>query len=111
MTQSTTLVGRRMVDEDGNKIGKIVDIFTDARTMEPKWVAVNLGVLHPHHPLVPLRDAFVADSGQLVVPFKPETVKQAPFSHGVSPNLSEEAELTEHYGLDPEQGRLGATDR
>ena len=103
MSQSSTLVGRRMVDEDGNKIGKVIDIFTDARTMEPKWVAVNVGMMHPHNPLVPLRDAFVADTGHLVVPFDPKTVKHAPASHGVTPNQSEEAELLSYYGLDIDQ--------
>ena len=105
----TTLVGRKMIDEDGHKIGKVADIFTDARTMEPKWVAVNLGVLHNHQPLVPLRDSFVADSGQLVVPFDPKTIKHAPVSHGVTPNHAEEAELSAYYGIPDEESDPGTT--
>jgi len=100
-SNTATYVGRKVVDPNGNKVGKVSDIFSDSRSLEPKWVSVNLGITHPHHPLIPLHDAFVAESGQLVVPFEARLIKHAPASHGVTPTTEEEAELERYYGLPP----------
>jgi hypothetical protein len=96
---TASYVGRRVVDPQGNKVGKVSDIFSDSRSLEPKWASVNLGITRPHHPLIPLENAFVADSGQLVVPFDARMIKHAPTSHGVTPTTDEEAELRSYYGM------------
>ena len=100
-SNTATYVGRKVVDPKGNKVGKVSDIFSDSRSLEPKWVSVNLGITHPHQPLIPLHDAFVAESGQLVVPFEARLIKHAPASHGVTPTTEEEAELERYYGISP----------
>jgi sporulation protein YlmC with PRC-barrel domain len=102
-SETATYVGRKVVDPNGNKVGKVSDIFSDTRSLEPKWASVNLGITHPKDALVPLQDTFVADSGQLVVPFDAKVIKRAPTSNGVTPTAEEEAELVRYYGLPEHQ--------
>ena len=36
--------GQELVDSDGNKIGKISDVYLDADTDRPEWLAVTTGM-------------------------------------------------------------------
>ena len=89
--------GNDLTDRDGDKIGRIEEIYLDPGTGEPEWALVHTGLLGSKRSFVPLTDATEAD-GQLRVPLAKDTVKDAP---GVEPNgqLSEgeEAELIAHY--------------
>ena len=68
-------IGAKVIDSRGHQVGKVDNVFYDDRTLEPRWVAVNLGVLHRKTPLVPLREAYFSDSGSLVVPYTEEIIK------------------------------------
>jgi sporulation protein YlmC with PRC-barrel domain len=91
--------GMKMVDSDGDKIGKIEDILLDRQTGEPAWAAVKTGLFGHKHTLVPVRDAEVTDD-EVRVPLQKDQVKDAP---RIDPDgeLSPEEERTlwEHYGL------------
>jgi len=115
------LRGQDLCDRDGQKLGKIEEIYLDAETNEPEWALVNTGLFGTKSTFVLLRDASEAD-GTLRVAFDKQTIKDAP---KVDPDgqLSqrEEAELYRHYGMEysearsdtglPEGGARGGGDR
>src|SRR5688500_8387946 len=96
--------GDDLTDRDGQKIGRIEEIYLDADSGEPEWALVHTGLLGSKRSFVPLADATEED-GQLRVPLEKDTVKGAP---GVEPNGqltdAEEAELLAHYAREPTEG-------
>ena len=50
-----TIVGSHAVDNDGDKLGKIGNVYLDDRTGEPAWVTVNTGLFGTKESFVPLR--------------------------------------------------------
>src|SRR3954471_7083210 len=92
--------GLDMVDNDGDKIGKIDEIYLDAETNEPEWAVVTTGLFGTKQTFVPIQDATSTGDG-VRVPFEKATVKDAP---SIDPDgrlsQDEERELYRHYGRD-----------
>jgi uncharacterized protein (TIGR02271 family) len=90
--------GQTMVDNDGDKIGTIDEIYLDAETNEPEWAVVSTGLFGNKQSFVPLGDASAGGDG-VRVPFEKATVKDAP---RIDPDgrlsQEEERELYRHYG-------------
>src|SRR3954465_15554156 len=97
--------GQDLYDNDGEKIGKIEEIYLDADTGAPEWALVNTGLFGTKSTFVPLRDA-TEDGGSPRVPYEKSQVKDAP-SIDSDGELSQqqEAELYRHYGLDYSESR------
>ncbi|TCC55298.1 DUF2382 domain-containing protein [Kribbella pittospori] len=98
--QVQRLIGRDAYGSDGDKIGRVGQVFLDDQTGRPDFATVNTGLFGMSESFVPLVEAMLTDAG-LSVPFTKERVKDAP---NVSPDdghLSEEDEqlLFEYYGL------------
>jgi uncharacterized protein (TIGR02271 family) len=92
--------GHTVIDADGDKIGKVADIYFDEETDQPEWLAVSTGLFGTRVSFVPLAGA-TARGDDLAVPFTKETVKDAPNADPdghLSPE--EEERLYRHYGLD-----------
>jgi uncharacterized protein (TIGR02271 family) len=90
--------GRTLVDRDGDKIGKVEDVYLDRQSGEPEWVAVKTGMFGTNVSFVPIHDA--SPSGDdLGVAYTKDQVKDAP---NIDPDgeLSpeEERRLYQHYG-------------
>jgi PRC-barrel domain len=106
--------GLRMVDEDGDKIGTIQDIYLDRHTGEPAWATVKTGLFGMKVSFVPIRDAEKTDEGEVRVHVQKELVKDAPrieAEGALSPE--DERRLYEHYGrsdYDEWQGEDRTTD-
>ena len=49
--------GRNAVDSDGNKIGSIDEIYMDAETGRPEWLAVKTGMFGSKVSFVPIAQA------------------------------------------------------
>jgi uncharacterized protein (TIGR02271 family) len=99
LTEAYGFQGRTMLDRDGDKIGKIDDIYEDKQTGQPEWALVNTGLFGTKKTFVPLRGA--APAGEDVrVPVKKAHVKDAP---GIDADgelsETEERELFTHYDL------------
>ncbi len=94
-------MGAKVIDSRGHQVGKVANVFYDDRTLEPQWVAVNLGVLHRRSPLVPLEQSYFSDSGNLVVAFTEDTIKEAPAAHETAPTSREAEDIAQHYGIEP----------
>ncbi|MGC0421296.1 DUF2382 domain-containing protein [Embleya sp. AB8] len=98
------LIGRKVVDSEGSKIGTIGQVYLDDRTGEPEWVTVKTGMFGGRESFVPLGPADM-QGDDLRVPFDKELVKEAP-SLGTDEHLSpeEEARLYRHYSVTPSTG-------
>lgn len=80
-----------VVDDHGDKVGKIVDVlFDDAGN--PAWAVVNPGFLAGQH-FVPLAPAYKSEDGALVVPYDKSMVKG-------SPRVTKDHVLTHHFEED-----------
>ena len=92
--------GREMVDPDGDKIGRIEEIYVDQQTDEPEWALVNTGLFGGRSNFVPLGQA-TENRDDVRVPFPKAHVKEAP-SMDPSGELTrdEEARLYRHYEMD-----------
>ena len=64
--------GRTMVSSEGDKIGKIDEIYLDDQTGEPEWALVNTGLFGSKSSFVPIADAQDHD-GDVRVPFAKDT--------------------------------------
>lgn len=52
-------IGRKLVDQDGTKIGRIDEIYHDVRTGRPAWVTVRSGLLRTRSTIVPVDGALM----------------------------------------------------
>src|SRR5829696_5539690 len=92
--------GEDLYDTNGEKIGKVEEIYLDAQTGEPEWALVNTGLFGTKSNFVPLRDAG-DEGGSLRVPYDKGQVKDAPqMDPDGQLSQREEAELYRHYGLE-----------
>jgi uncharacterized protein (TIGR02271 family) len=84
---------------DGDKIGKVGQVYLDDQTGQPAWVTVNTGLFGMNESFIPLADAnFSGD--RLTVPYDKNKVKDAP-NVAADGHLSpdEESELYAYYGV------------
>ena len=94
-----TIVGSNAVDSDGDKLGKIGNVYLDDRTGEPAWATVNTGLFGTKESFVPLATARI-EGDQLVVPFDKAKVKDAPkVTDDGHIGDDEQEELYRYYGL------------
>jgi uncharacterized protein (TIGR02271 family) len=111
MDNITDLRGEEVVDRDGDKIGKLDEIYLDQQTREPAWALVKTGLFGSASTFVPLQGASRASDGEgLQVAYEKDHVKDAPNMEAdgeLSPE--EEARLYRHYGLDYDSGAGGDT--
>jgi uncharacterized protein (TIGR02271 family) len=91
--------GRSVVDRDGQKLGKLDEIYLDRETNQPEWALVDTGLFGTKSSFVPLKGATPAGE-EIRVAYAKDQVKDAP-SIEADGELSqrEEAELYRHYGL------------
>ena len=92
--------GSTAVDSDGGKIGKIEEIYMDAETGKPEWLAVTTGLFGSKVSFIPIAKASEA-GGEVRVPYDKRQVKDAPTAEADGElSQQEEAALYRHYGLD-----------
>ena len=95
------LRGEQLADSEGEKVGKLEEIYLDADSGEPEWALVHTGLFGTKRTFVPLAGATEED-GQLRVPLTKDAVKDAP---QVEPDgkltKDEESALYAHYGIEP----------
>jgi uncharacterized protein (TIGR02271 family) len=108
MSDISSWRGRAMVAGDGDKIGKIDEIYLDAETGRPEWALVNTGLFGTKSNFVPLTGAS-AEGEEVRVDYTKDQVKEAP---GVDPegelSQGDEATLYRHYGLEYSERRSGS---
>jgi uncharacterized protein (TIGR02271 family) len=97
--QIQQVIGTTAVDADGDKIGKINEVYLDDETGRPEWATVNTGLFGTKETFLPLAQADLTGE-QLRFPYDKTKVKGAPKVDAdghLSPQ--EEQELYRYYGL------------
>jgi uncharacterized protein (TIGR02271 family) len=98
--QVHTLSGRDVHGPDGDKIGRVGQVWSDG-VGRPTWASVKTGLFGLNESLVPLETADLRDD-RLVVPFDKATVKDAPnvdADHDEPLSRDDVERLYEYYGL------------
>lgn len=99
ITQAYEWQGRTVLGSDGEKIGRLKEIYEDKYTGKPDWATVSGGLFGTKSRFVPLAGA-AAEGDRLRVAVTKHQVTDAPVL-GVDDELSEleEERLFEHYGV------------
>jgi uncharacterized protein (TIGR02271 family) len=109
MTEAYDWNGRTVVGSDGDKIGKVDQVYLDTSSGQPEWLAVNTGLFGTKTNFVPLEGASPT-GGDVAVAYTKDQVKDAP---SIEPDgeLSDDEERTlwSHYGLDYDSGHDAGT--
>src|SRR5512133_815835 len=92
--------GRDLVDRDGERIGRLEDVYFDVETDEPQFGTVKEGFIGSHLTFVPLTELTIGPDN-LQVPVSKDQVKEAPNIALQGGELSQpgEAALYHHYQL------------
>jgi uncharacterized protein (TIGR02271 family) len=110
-TEARELMGATAYDQEGEKLGKIGQVFLDDESGRPEFITVNTGLFGTNESFVPVAQASL-EGDSVRVPFTKDQVKDAPNVDLESGHLdeSEEERLYDHYGIsDVEQGDAGTT--
>jgi PRC-barrel domain protein len=92
--------GKMLLDRDGEKIGKLQDVYVDVETDEPQFGTVKEGLIGRHLTFVPLGGITVGPD-DLQVAVSRQQVKDAPNieQHGEELSQADESALYHHYEL------------
>jgi uncharacterized protein (TIGR02271 family) len=108
--QLRDVLGTTAYDRDGDKIGKVGQVYFDDDTEQAKWFTVNTGLFGTHESFVPVQGAEFAGD-RVTVAYDKATVKDAP-NTAEDGHLSpqEEERLYRHYSIDYAGGSQYASD-
>jgi sporulation protein YlmC with PRC-barrel domain len=106
--------GKTLIDCDGEKIGKLEDVYVDVETDEPQFATVKEGLIGRHLTFVPLGGIKVGPDS-LQVSVSKDQVRDAPNIElrGEELSQADESALYHHYELNytppdiPSGRRLG----
>lgn len=92
--------GKMLIDIDGEKIGKLQDVYVDVETDVPQFATVKEGVIGRHLTFVPLGGIQVGPD-ELQVAVTKEQVRSAPDieMHGEELSQADESTLYHHFEL------------
>ncbi len=92
--------GRMLVDRDGEKIGKLQDVYVDVETDEPQFGTVKEGFFGRHLTFVPLGGTHVGPDDLRVTATK-DQVRAAPDleMHGEELSQDDESALYHHFEM------------
>jgi len=96
----STVMGSTLHTSDGDKIGKVGQVFLDDETGKPEFATVNTGFFGSSESYVPLAEASLTGEG-ITVPYSKNQIKDAPNVNPADGHLSQsqEQELYSYYGL------------
>lgn len=93
-------IGSTAYGSNGEKIGKVGQIYLDDSTGQPEWATLNTGLLGTSESFVPLSDASFSGD-RLTLSYTKEKVKDSPNVSDSDGHLTpeQERELYEYYGM------------
>jgi hypothetical protein len=102
MIDSTAIdhvIGSTAYDRDGDRLGKVGQVYVDSTSGRPMWASIHTGLFGLDESLVPLNDA-TWDGDELRVPYEKDLITDAPRieSHREI-EAQEQQRLWEYYGL------------
>jgi sporulation protein YlmC with PRC-barrel domain len=92
--------GKTLIDRNGEKIGKLQDVYVDVETDEPQFGTVKEGLIDRHLTFVPLGDVQIGPD-DLQVAVTKEQVRSAPDieMHGEELSQADESSLYHHFEM------------
>src|SRR5580698_9257131 len=92
--------GKMLVDRNGEKLGKLQDVYVDVETDAPQFATVKEGVIDRHLTFVPLGGIQIGPD-DLQVPVTKEQVRSAPEidMHGEELSQADESRLYHHFEM------------
>ena len=92
--------GETVVDRDGEKVGKIEQIFLVEETGRPEWALVKIGRIKGHATMVPLTRAHPSENG-IAVHVAKDVISDAPeVQPDAEPSEQQVDALYRHYGIE-----------
>jgi len=94
------VIGGTAYSREGEKIGRIGNVYVDDETGQPQFLSVTTGLFGTNQTFVPAAEA-ERDGDRVTVPFAKESVKDAPNvrpDHGHL-DLEDERRIFDFYGL------------
>jgi hypothetical protein len=88
--------GRDLIDRDGERIGKLEDVYFDVGTDQPQFATIKEGVIGRHLTFLPLTDVTIGPDNLQVSASRAE-VKGAPNLDGEGDELSQSGESTLYH--------------
>ena len=102
-------IGRHALDNSGQKVGSVSDIYLDDATGQPEWLAVLTGLFGTRVSFVPLSKCKEVEE-DIELGYEKSLVKDAPRVDADGElSVEEEEQLYRHYGL-PYEPRLVAAE-
>jgi uncharacterized protein (TIGR02271 family) len=97
--EASQAIGKTVYSGEGDKIGKVGQVFLDDQTGQPEFLTVNTGLFGTSESFVPVEGASTTGDG-ISVPYGKDKVKDAPRVDldGNHLDESDERRLYEYYG-------------
>jgi uncharacterized protein (TIGR02271 family) len=97
--EASQAIGKTVYSGEGDKIGKVGQVFLDDQTGQPEFLTVNTGLFGSSESFVPVEGASI-DGDNVSVPYGKDKVKDAPRVDldGNHLDESDERRLFEYYG-------------
>ncbi|KAA5836872.1 PRC-barrel domain-containing protein [Saccharopolyspora hirsuta] len=95
------LIGTPVFDRNGNRVGRVGNVYVDDVTQQPEWVTVRIGLLGVRETFVPLTGA-TTEENRLDLDVDKDRVKNAPRVEAEHGHLTPEEgrDLYHYYGVD-----------
>jgi len=88
-----------VVSRDGEKIGKVGEVYVDDATGRLSWVTVKTGLFGTRESFVPMDNASISDD-TVTVPYDKAMIKDAPHAEPGAPlSVEQEEELYRYYNI------------
>ena len=106
--QLRDVIGSTAYDSDGDKIGKIGNVYYDDATEQPKWLTVATGLFGSNETFIPVQGSEFSGDGRVTTTYDKAMIKDAP-NVSAEGHLSpeEEQQLYRYYNLGEDTGRTG----
>jgi sporulation protein YlmC with PRC-barrel domain len=107
-TDIQRLQGMEVVDSNGDKIGKLEDVYHEIETGQPAWLGIGTGFLHNKRRVVPAMTADIEDDEHVRVPYTKDMIKDSPDVDDEEIAPDRERELYSYYGVESPQSAMTA---
>lgn len=91
--------GQPVYDNEGEKIGKVEEVFYDQQTRAPEWIGIGTGFFSTKRVLVPVQGSRIYEDG-LAVAYPKDQVKGSPDIDEDEISSECEADLAAYYSVD-----------
>jgi uncharacterized protein (TIGR02271 family) len=92
-------IGHTAVDSNGDKVGKIHDVYEDDMGSGPEWLAISTGWFGTKMSFAPVAGSR-ADGDTLILPWTKDQIKNSPAFDTNDDIVEEGHHLYSHYGMD-----------